>query len=240
MSWVRTCSWARQILLWARWLTIGLAVASRRKRLAICAIHGRRLADTAPDGVGGHKSLRLCRNGSEDAVLVEPHAVGAAAVLCRLETRASNLAASAVPAGNGSALAGSWRLVVLLDILRWWRRLLSIWVWRRRSTRPFIGAWQTVRLRVLVLVLRMLGHVGSRLLGRRRRERGVHMGRRRIRAIRGLLRGRRLPVSGKLALATLMRKHCSVTGVGGGSGGGDGGGGRKCVGEREGVGRPIR
>jgi hypothetical protein len=85
------------------------------------------------------------------------------------------LAASAVPAGNGSALAGSWRLVVLLDILRWWRRLLSIWVWRRRSTRPFIGAWQTVRLRVLVLVLRMLGHVGSRLLGRRRRERGVHL-----------------------------------------------------------------
>ena len=50
------------------------------------------------------------------------------------------LATSAVPAGNGSALARSWRLVVLLDVLRWWR-LLAIWIWWRRSTRPLIGTW---------------------------------------------------------------------------------------------------
>ena len=91
MRWVRTCSWAGQILLWALWLAVGLAVASRRKRLPVGAIHGRRLADAAPDRVGRNESLSLCRNGSEDAVLVEPHAVGAAAVLCRLEARASDL-----------------------------------------------------------------------------------------------------------------------------------------------------
>lgn len=83
------------------------------------------------------------------------------------------LATSAVPAGNGSALSGSWRLVVLLDILRRRRWLLAVRVWRRRGARPLIGAWQAVGL--LVLVLRMLGHVGSGLLGRRRRERGVHL-----------------------------------------------------------------
>lgn len=113
---------------------------ARRKRLAIGTIHGWRLANTSPDGVGRNKSLSLCGNGCEDAVLVEPHAVGAATVLCRLEARASNLATSAVPAGNGSALARSWRLVVLLDVLRWWR-LLAIWIWWRRSTRPLIGTW---------------------------------------------------------------------------------------------------
>lgn len=42
------------------------------------------------------------------------------------------------------------------------------------------------------------------------------MGRRRIRAIRRLLRGRRLPVGGKLALATLVREHCSRTSSGSG------------------------
>jgi hypothetical protein len=96
--------------------------------------------------------------------------------------------------------------VVLLDILgrRWW--LLAI-VWRRRSACPLIGAWQTIWL--LVLVLRMLGHVGAGLLGRWRWrwERGVHMRRLRIRAIRGLLGSGRLPVGGKLALATLVREH---------------------------------
>jgi hypothetical protein len=85
------------------------------------------------------------------------------------------LAASAVATGNGSALSRSGRLVVLLDILggRWW--LLAI-VWWRRSACPLVGAWQTVWL--LVLVLRMLGHVGAGLLGRWRWrwERGVHLG----------------------------------------------------------------
>lgn len=91
MSLVRTCSWAGQILLRARRLAVGLAVAGRGQGLPISTVHWRWLADTAPDGVGRHKGLRLCRNGGEDAVLVEPHAVGAAAVLCRLEARASNL-----------------------------------------------------------------------------------------------------------------------------------------------------
>lgn len=64
--------------------------------------------------------------------------------------------------------------MVLLDILgrRWW--LLAI-VWRRRSARPLVGAWQAVGL--LVLVLGMLSHVGTGLLGWWRRwERGVHLG----------------------------------------------------------------
>lgn len=86
------------------------------------------------------------------------------------------LATSAVATGDCSALAGSWRLVVLLDVLRRWRRalvLLAVWIGGRRSARPLIGAWQAVGL--LVLVLRMLSHVGTGLLGRRRRERGAHL-----------------------------------------------------------------
>lgn len=102
---------------------------------------------------------------------------------CNLRGLVKYLAASAVAAGNGSALTRRWRLVVLLDVLGWRRGLLSIWVWRRRSAGPLVGAGQTVglgmrvrvRVRVRVLVLGMLGHVGSRLLGGRRRERGVHL-----------------------------------------------------------------
>lgn len=68
MSWVRTCRGARQILLrWrlllllllTRWLTVGVCVAGRRQRLAVGAVHGRRLANAAPDGVGRHKGLGL-------------------------------------------------------------------------------------------------------------------------------------------------------------------------------------
>lgn len=91
MSWVRTCSGAGQILLLARRLAIWLAVAGGRKRLAVGTVHWRWLADTAPDSVGRHEGLRLGRNWSEDAVLVEAHAVGAAAVFCRLEARAADL-----------------------------------------------------------------------------------------------------------------------------------------------------
>jgi hypothetical protein len=82
------------------------------------------------------------------------------------------LATSAVATGNGSALSWGWRLVVLLDILggRWW--LLAI-VWWRRSACPLVGAWQTVWL--LVLVLRMLSHVGSGLLRWWRWECRVHL-----------------------------------------------------------------
>lgn len=75
VSWVRTCSGARQILLLARRLAIGLGVVCWGERLAVCAVHGRRLTDAAPDGVCGHKGLRLGGNGGEDAVLVEAHAV---------------------------------------------------------------------------------------------------------------------------------------------------------------------
>lgn len=192
MNLVRTCSWTGQILLLLRLaglLAICFRMARRRERLAICAVHGRWLSDTAPDGMRRHKSLSLSRDWREDAVLVESHAVGAAAVLGGLEARASDLqkvsgrswsivshwkylAASAVAAGNGSTLARSWRLVVLLGILRW-RRLLAVWILGRRPTIPFIGAREAVGL----LVLRMLvgSHVGSRLLERRREGR-AHLG----------------------------------------------------------------
>lgn len=88
----------------------------------------------------------------------------------------SYLAASAVATGNGSALAGRGRLVVLLDVLgRGRRALLAVRVLRRRGARPLVGAGQTV----LLLVLRVLvgGHVRARLLRRRRRQCGVHLSR---------------------------------------------------------------
>ena len=95
MNWVRTCSWARQVALLARLLRWLLAVcfgmARGRERLAICAIHGRWLPNTPPNRVCRNKSLCLRRDRREDAILVEPHAVGAAAVLGGLEARAANL-----------------------------------------------------------------------------------------------------------------------------------------------------
>jgi hypothetical protein len=93
MNWVRTCSWARQIALLAGLLLLAICfcVARRRKRLAVCAIHWGRLSDTSPYSMCRHKCLRLGRDGRENAVLVEPHAVGAAAVFGSLETRASDL-----------------------------------------------------------------------------------------------------------------------------------------------------
>lgn len=86
--------------------------------------------------------------------------------------RGGYLASPAVAAGNGSALARSWRLVVLLRVLWRGRRLATVWVLWRRAARPLIGAWQAVWLLVLgVLMLRVLvGHVWSRLLGRGWRE----------------------------------------------------------------------
>lgn len=91
MSWVRTCSGAGQIMRLARRLAIWLGMAGRRERLPVGAVHGRWLSDTAPDCVSRNKGLRLGRHGGEDAVLVEPHAVGAAAVLSRLEAGAADL-----------------------------------------------------------------------------------------------------------------------------------------------------
>lgn len=93
MGRIRTCSGTGQIggLLGRTTLTIGFAMARWRQRLAVCAIHGGRLTDTTPDSMGGDESLRLSRDGREDAVLVEAHAVGAAAVFSGLEARASNL-----------------------------------------------------------------------------------------------------------------------------------------------------
>jgi hypothetical protein len=191
MNWVRTCSWARQILrLLPRGLAIGVPVACRRKWLSVRAIHGRGLSNTPPDGVRRDKGLRLGRDGREDAVLVESHAIRATAVLCRLEARApylqrvsggtlgikqrrNYLATSAVSARNGSALARRGRLVMLLDILLWWL-LLVIWIWWRRAPRPFVGAGEPVLWRLLVL--RMLAsHVGARLLRRRWWEGRAHL-----------------------------------------------------------------
>jgi hypothetical protein len=92
MNWVRTCSWAGQILrLLPRGLAIGVPVACRRKWLSVRAIHGRRLSDTPPDGVCRDKRLCLGGDGREDAVLVESHAIRAAAVFGRLEARAPDL-----------------------------------------------------------------------------------------------------------------------------------------------------
>lgn len=189
---IRTCGRAGQIALLlplARRLRVGLCMTCGWERLPVCAVHGRRSADTAPDGVCWYKGLSLRRNRREDAVLVESQAVGAAAIFGGLEARAANLcevsntldesaietylATSAVAAGNGSALAGRRRLVMLLDILRWGRALLAVRVLRRRGARPLVGAWKTI----LLLVLRVLvcGHVRARLLGRWRRESGVHL-----------------------------------------------------------------
>jgi hypothetical protein len=179
------CSWAGQILLLLAWLLVRLCVARRRKRLAICAVHGWRLPDTTPDSVSRDESLCLRRDWSEDAVLIESHAVGAAAILGRLEARASDLATPAVPTGNGSALARSWWLVMLLDILRRRGRLPAIWILRRRAPIPLVGPRKTVGL----LVLRMLvgSHVGAWLLRWWRWEGGAHMCRRRVCAVGRLL-----------------------------------------------------
>lgn len=92
---IRTCGGAGQIALLllprARRLAVGICVARRRQRLPVRAVHGWRGAHTAPDGVRGDKGLRLRRDGREDAVLVEPQAVGAAAVLGGLEAGAADL-----------------------------------------------------------------------------------------------------------------------------------------------------
>jgi hypothetical protein len=92
-----------------------------------------------------------------------------------VEVGASYLAATAVAAGNGGALARSGRLVVLLLDVLWRRALLAVRVVRRRGACPLVGAWQAV----LLLVLRVLvgGHVRARLLGRGRREGRVHLAR---------------------------------------------------------------
>lgn len=104
MSLVRTWSTAcgtRQIVgrrrrclllrLRTRRLAICFGVLRCWQRLTVRAVHGRGLADAAPNGVGRHKGLGLSRDGREDAVLVEAHAIGASAIVCRLESRASYL-----------------------------------------------------------------------------------------------------------------------------------------------------
>lgn len=81
------CSGAWQILLLlTRRLAICLCVANRRKRLAICAVHWRRLPNAAPYRVRRHKGLCLGRDGGKDAVLVESHAIRTAAVFSSLES----------------------------------------------------------------------------------------------------------------------------------------------------------
>ena len=95
---IRTCGRAGQITLLlllllprARRLAISICVARRREGLPVGAVHGRGSADTAPDGVCWDKGLRLSRDRCEDAVLIEPQTVGAAAVLGGLEARTANL-----------------------------------------------------------------------------------------------------------------------------------------------------
>ena len=92
---IRTCGRAGQILLLllplARRLPIGLCVVCRWEGLPVGAVHGRGSADTAPDGVGWDESLCLCRDGREDAVLVEPQAVRAATILSSLKAGATDL-----------------------------------------------------------------------------------------------------------------------------------------------------
>jgi hypothetical protein len=120
MSWGRT--WrarrARQIRLLPGRLTICIRMARRRKRLAVGTVHLRRVWASTPEGMRGDKGLRLSRDGCEDAVLVEAHAIRAAAVVGRLEARASDLSRvlAAVAQGTESGLpcvAGStcrqWR-----------------------------------------------------------------------------------------------------------------------------------
>lgn len=97
MSLVRTWTSCRtrQIGLLARLLTIRFRRMARGgKRLPVRTIHGRWLSHTTPNSMRRDKSLRLGRDGREDAVLVEPHAIRAAPVICGLETRASNLCTS--------------------------------------------------------------------------------------------------------------------------------------------------
>jgi hypothetical protein len=139
---------ARQITLLAGRLTICIRRACRRKRLPIGTVHGRRVSHPTPDGVRGDKSLRLCGDGREDAVLVEAHAVRAAAVVGGLEAGASDLASPAVPAGNGGPLARSWGLVSLGHVVGRRGRVSPIWVmgWRWRTARPLLGARQPVWL----------------------------------------------------------------------------------------------
>lgn len=94
MNWVRTCSWARQIALLARrWrrLAVRITVICRRQRLSIGAIHGWWLSHTPPNSVRGNKSLRLGGHRCENTVLVETHAIGAAAVFGGLKAGAANL-----------------------------------------------------------------------------------------------------------------------------------------------------
>lgn len=91
MNWVRTCSRTGQILWLPCWLTICLGMTRWRQRLAVGTIHRWRLSDTAPDSVGRYESLCLRGHRREDAVLVEPHAIGAATIFCGLKARTADL-----------------------------------------------------------------------------------------------------------------------------------------------------
>lgn len=77
----------------------GLWLLLRRERLSMGAVEdwlrsAATLSVSAKMRVGsvrGHKRLRLGRHGCEHALLVESDAIGAAAVLGGLKSRASNL-----------------------------------------------------------------------------------------------------------------------------------------------------
>jgi len=92
MSRVRTCR-TRQILRLPAWRLRGIWLWSMlcRERLTICPVHWRRLPHSAPDGMSWHKCLSLSRNWCENAVLIESQAIGAAAVVGGLKSRAPDL-----------------------------------------------------------------------------------------------------------------------------------------------------
>lgn len=98
------------LLLPLRWVLIALLLRLLLvvgQRLSVCTIElgvGWRLL-AAPDCVGGHKGLRLGRDGREHAFLREALAVGAATVFGLIEPRAADLPSPTVSACDRSPLA---------------------------------------------------------------------------------------------------------------------------------------
>ena len=108
------------------------------ERLTIGSVHGWGGSHSTPNSMCWNESLSLRRDGGEDAILIEPHTVGTAAIVGVLETGAANLhidcykkktsrtgfygirylASPAVTAGNCGPLARCWRLVAMHVVLR--------------------------------------------------------------------------------------------------------------------------
>ena len=214
-----------------------------------------------------NKRLRLGRHWGEDAILVEPHAVGATAVFSRLEARAANLgkvsshsrvncanwqvpcdvcssdrqwqcAVVGLAAGGVAGHIGG-EVVAAGDSLVEEERVSTRWGLAdgmaagagTEDVEPCrVGALEVVEVgascssrstssvselspRRSAAYEREAHDVQARVT----RTSSTYMRRVRIRAIRGLLGSGRLPVSGKLALATLVREHGLIWAVEGGA-----------------------